>query len=131
MKAVRTIALLAPLTLAGCALVLCGCKTVGPNYKAPPVPAPPSFSDDGHNGDWASAKPADAADRGTWWAIYQDPGLNTLEQRCASANQNIAASLHAYQQAHDLVREATHRSTPRSPSAARPRATVSRRILQG
>ena len=106
MKAVRTIALLAPLTLAGCALVLCGCKTVGPNYKAPPVPAPPSFSDDGHNGDWASATPADAADRGTWWAIYQDPGLNTLEQRCASANQNIAASLHAYQQAHDLVRQA-------------------------
>ncbi len=40
-----TIALLAPLTLAGCALLLTGCKTVGPNYKAPPVPAPPSFSD--------------------------------------------------------------------------------------
>ena len=112
MKAVRTIALLAPLTLAGCALVLCGCKTVGPNYKAPPVPAPPSFSDDGHNGDWASATPADAADRGTWWAIYQDPGLNTLEQRCASANQNIAASLHAYQQAHDLVRQTPRIALP-------------------
>ena len=105
MKAFRTIALLAPLTLAGCALLLAGCKTVGPNYKAPPVPAPPSFSDDGHNGDWASAKPADAADRGTWWAIYQNPELNDLGTRCASANQNIAASLHAYQQAHDLVRE--------------------------
>ena len=102
MKAVRTIALLAPLALAGC-------KTVGPNYKVPPVPAPPSFSDDGHNGDWTSAAPADAADHGTWWTIYQDPDLNTLEQHCASANQNIAAALHAYQQAHDLVRE-THAS---------------------
>jgi NodT family efflux transporter outer membrane factor (OMF) lipoprotein len=104
-----TIALLAPLTLAGCVLLLTGCKTVGPNYKAPPVPAPPSFTDDGHNGDWASAAPADAADRGAWWAIYQDPDLNTLEQHCASANQSIVAALHAYEQAHDLVRE-THAS---------------------
>jgi len=90
-------------------LLLTGCKTVGPNYKAPPVPAPPSFSDEGHNGDWAAAAPADAADRGAWWAIYQDPDLNTLEQHCASANQSIVAALHAYEQAHDLVRE-THAS---------------------
>jgi NodT family efflux transporter outer membrane factor (OMF) lipoprotein len=86
------------------ALALGGCK-VGPNYKAPPVPAPPSYSDNGHYGDWASAKPADAADRGAWWAIYRDPALNDLEQRCAAANQSIAAALHVYEQAHDLVRE--------------------------
>jgi NodT family efflux transporter outer membrane factor (OMF) lipoprotein len=86
------------------ALTLGGCK-VGPNYKAPAVPAPPAFSDDGHNGIWAAAKPADGVSRGDWWAIYQDPELNDLEQRCASANQNIAAALHAYEQAHDLVRE--------------------------
>lgn len=92
----RWIAILAPLALGGC--------LVGPNYKAPSVPAPPAYSDDGHNGDWAAAKPADAADRGAWWIIYQDPELNDLEQRCASANQSIAAALHSYDQAHDLVR---------------------------
>jgi NodT family efflux transporter outer membrane factor (OMF) lipoprotein len=91
------IALLAGLVLSGC--------MVGPNYKAPAAPAPPAYSDDGHNGDWAAAKPADAADRGAWWAIYQDAELNDLEQRCATANQSIAAALHAYEQAHDLVRE--------------------------
>ncbi len=37
-------------------------------------------------------------------AIYQDAELSDLEQRCAAANQNIAAALHAYEQAHDLVR---------------------------
>jgi NodT family efflux transporter outer membrane factor (OMF) lipoprotein len=68
------------------------------------MPAPPSYSDNGHYGDWASANPTDAADRGAWWAIYQDPELNDLEQRCAAANQSIAAALHAYEQAHDLVR---------------------------
>jgi len=86
------------------ALALAGCL-VGPNYKAPAVPAPPAYSDNGHYGDWASAKPADAADRGAWWTIYQDTELNDLEQRCAAANQSIAAALHAYEQAHDLVRE--------------------------
>jgi NodT family efflux transporter outer membrane factor (OMF) lipoprotein len=86
------------------ALALAGCM-VGPNYKAPAVPAPPAYSGDGHYGDWASAKPADAADRGAWWTIYQDSELNDLEQRCATANQSIAAALHAYEQAHDLVRE--------------------------
>lgn len=85
------------------AVALNGCM-VGPNYKAPAVPAPPAYSDNGHYGDWASAKPADAADRGAWWAVYQDQELNDLEQRCASANQSIAAALHAYEQAHDLVR---------------------------
>jgi NodT family efflux transporter outer membrane factor (OMF) lipoprotein len=86
------------------ALTLAGCM-VGPNYKAPAVPAPPSYSDNGHYGDWASARPADAADRGAWWTIYQNAELNDLEQRCATANQDIAAALHAYEQAHDLVRE--------------------------
>jgi NodT family efflux transporter outer membrane factor (OMF) lipoprotein len=86
------------------ALALGGCM-VGPNYKKPAVPAPPAYSDNGHNGDWASAKPADAADRGAWWTIYQNTELNDLEQRCATANQDIAAALQAYDQAHDLVRE--------------------------
>ena len=82
---------------------LAGCL-VGPNYKKPVVPAPPAYSGDGRYGDWATAAPADSADRGTWWAVYGDVQLNELEQRCAAANQQIAAALHAYEQAHDLVR---------------------------
>ncbi len=85
-------------------LAIGGCK-VGPNYRAPTMPAPPAYSDNGHNGNWSAASPNDAANRGDWWAIYQDAELNDLEQRCATANQNIAAALHAYEQAHDLVRE--------------------------
>jgi NodT family efflux transporter outer membrane factor (OMF) lipoprotein len=85
-------------------LALGGCK-VGPNYKAPVMPAPPEYSDNGHNGDWAAAAPADQTDRGAWWTVYKDTELNDLEQRCATANQNIEAALHAYEQAHDLVRE--------------------------
>lgn len=86
------------------ALSLAGCK-VGPNYRVPPVPAPPAYSDNGHNGEWSAASPADSTVRGDWWTIYGDAVLNDFEQRCATSNQNIAAALHAYEQAHDLVRE--------------------------
>lgn len=85
-------------------LAIAGCK-VGPNYKAPAMPAPPAYSEEGRNGAWAVAKPGDTADRGTWWTVYGDAELNELEQRCATANQSIAAALQAYEQAHDLVRE--------------------------
>lgn len=86
-------------------LALAGCRVVGPNYQVPAMPAPPpaTFSDEGRNDGWTPASPADSADRGAWWAIYNDTELNTLEQQCATANQNIAAALHAYEQAHDIV----------------------------
>jgi NodT family efflux transporter outer membrane factor (OMF) lipoprotein len=96
-------------TVAGCALLaalaVAGCK-VGPNYRAPSMPAPPAYSEDGHNGDWKAATPADGLDRGDWWTVYNDAELNNLEERCAKSNQSLEASLHAYEQAHDLVREA-------------------------
>ncbi len=91
-------------TAALATLALAGCM-VGPNYKTPTVPAPPAYSDNGHNGDWTAATPADSVNRGAWWTIYQSSELNDLEERCANANQDIVAALHAYEQAHDLVRE--------------------------
>ncbi len=87
----------------GCVAVLSGCM-VGPNYRKPATPAPPTYSDNGRYGKWSAASPADAVNRGDWWTVYNDPQLNSLEQRCASSNQQIAAALHAYEQAHDLVR---------------------------
>lgn len=86
------------------ALALSGCK-VGPNYKVPTMPAPPAYSDNGHNGIWTTATPADGILRGDWWTVYQDSTLNDFEQRCAKSNQTIEAALHTYEQAHDIVRE--------------------------
>jgi NodT family efflux transporter outer membrane factor (OMF) lipoprotein len=86
------------------AVALSGCK-VGPNYKAPAMPAPPAYSEEGHNGDWKDAAPSDGLDRGEWWAVYNDPSLNELEVRCAKSNASLEAALHAYEQAHDIVRE--------------------------
>jgi NodT family efflux transporter outer membrane factor (OMF) lipoprotein len=85
-------------------LAVSGCK-VGPNYHVPAAASAPTYSEDGHNGDWKPANPADGSVRADWWTVYRDSNLNDLEQRCAAANQNIAAALHTYEQAHALVLE--------------------------
>ena len=86
-------------------LALGGCK-VGPNYRAPAMPAPPAYSDNGHNGNWSAASPADTVNRGDWWEVYQDAELNGLEQRCATANRAAAEE------------SAAHRFSSRCRSAA-------------
>jgi outer membrane protein TolC len=35
---------------------------------------------------WAQAAPADAAPRGPWWTLFNDPVLNQLEARIDVSN---------------------------------------------
>jgi outer membrane protein TolC len=66
-------------------LGLTGCM-VGPDYKKPDAPASAAFKElDG----WHIAHPADAADRGAWWSIYDDPVLDGLERRIDISNQTL------------------------------------------
>jgi len=82
-----------PVAGMGLALLLSGCM-VGPKYKVPTAPTPPAFKEgaaDGFKGnaDWQLAKPADAMPRGTWWTVFNDPGLNALEPQVETANQTL------------------------------------------
>jgi|HubBroStandDraft_4_1064222.scaffolds.fasta_scaffold75594_2 NodT family efflux transporter outer membrane factor (OMF) lipoprotein len=81
------------------ASVLGGCL-VGPNYHRPAVEAPPAFKE---AQGWTPAQPADGLDRGDWWTIFNDPLLNSLEAKVEISNQNLAAALAAYEQAHAVV----------------------------
>jgi NodT family efflux transporter outer membrane factor (OMF) lipoprotein len=85
-------ALLAASPLAGC--------LVGPNYHRPPVETPPAFKE---ASGWTPAQPADQVDRGDWWTMFNDPLLNSLEAKVEVSNQNLAAALAAYEQAHAVV----------------------------
>jgi NodT family efflux transporter outer membrane factor (OMF) lipoprotein len=78
---------------------LSGCL-VGPNYHRPPVATPPAFKE---AQGWTPAQPADGLDRGDWWSIFQDSTLDGLERKVAVSNQNLAAALAAYEQAHAVV----------------------------
>ena len=97
-----------------CAM-LAGCN-VGPKYVPPTITAPPVFKEsptqfkeaDG----WTVAQPQDAALRGKWWEIYNDPELNALEEQLNIDNQNIREAFANFMEARTLVREARSQYFP-------------------
>src|SRR3954463_10003177 len=84
------------------AAALAGCA-VGPRYEGAPAMEnmPAAFKEAG--ADWVPAQPQDAADRGPWWQVFQDPQLSDLVARVEVSNQNVAAAVASYQQARALV----------------------------
>ncbi|WP_341313816.1 efflux transporter outer membrane subunit [Paraburkholderia sp. IMGN_8] len=88
---------------AALATVLAGCA-VGPDYKRPAAQIPASYKEAAPG--WKVAQPADQQDRGNWWTIYEDPQLNTLEDKLNASNQTVAQFAAAYRQARALVGEA-------------------------
>jgi NodT family efflux transporter outer membrane factor (OMF) lipoprotein len=64
---------------------------VGPKYQRPGAAAPPAFKEDLPAG-WKEAQPNDAALRGKWWRVYNDPRLDALEDQVSISNQNVLAA---------------------------------------
>ena len=91
-------------SLASVALMLfVGCM-VGPNYKRPSAPVPPEYKTaaavpppNPPNGSWKQATPSTPQQvQPDWWKLYNDPELNTLEVKVASANQTLKAAYQSY-----------------------------------
>ena len=76
--------------------------TVGPNYQRPSTVVPEAYKE---AQNWLPATPADALDRGPWWALFDDPVLNDLAAQIEVSNQNVAAAVATYAQARALIRE--------------------------
>ena len=96
------VALAAALAAAAC--------TVGPDYQRPDVPVPAAYKEAWKPGPkaagWRVGRPEDAADRGAWWSIYDDPVLDGLERQIDISNQTLKAAEAAYRQAEAIVAEA-------------------------
>jgi NodT family efflux transporter outer membrane factor (OMF) lipoprotein len=113
-------------------LGLLGCN-VGPKYLRPAVPVPSAFkeSDPQRAPDgtvWKPAQPQDAMLRGKWWEIYQEPELNSLEEKLNISNQNVARALEDFMAARAQVRQARSSYYPTvsvGPSYARNRSSQS------
>jgi len=88
--------------LATCCLFLSSCM-VGPKYQRPAAPVPDVYKEPLPEG-WKQAQPSDAAIRGKWWEVYNDPQLNALEEQVNVSNQNVVAAVAQYRQARDSVR---------------------------
>jgi NodT family efflux transporter outer membrane factor (OMF) lipoprotein len=89
-------------------MMLAGCN-VGPKYVPPATTAPPAYKESPEqfkeNGAWTVAQPQDAALRGKWWEIYNEPDLNALEDDLNVDNQNIREAFENFMEARALVRE--------------------------
>jgi NodT family efflux transporter outer membrane factor (OMF) lipoprotein len=111
--------------LAIAALELTGC-VVGPKYHQPAAQAPPAYKE---VGDWKPAQPNEQNLGGSWWTIFQDPQLNTLQEQVNVSNQNLKAAEAQFRQSRATLRyyRADYYPTvTAAPSATRQR-TSSRR----
>lgn len=80
---------------------LSGCM-VGPDYHKPAVETPVSYKE---APGWTQAHPTDAAVKGAWWSVYNDPELNQLEPLVEVNNQTLAADYAAFRQAEAVTDE--------------------------
>jgi NodT family efflux transporter outer membrane factor (OMF) lipoprotein len=94
---------------------LAGCN-VGPKYVPPAITAPAAFKESpaqfNETDGWTVAQPQDAALRGKWWEIYNEPELNALEEELNIDNQNIKEYFENFMEAQALVREARSQYFP-------------------
>src|SRR5690606_30927843 len=91
------------------AVLLSGCA-VGPEYQRPAVEIPAAFKEarlsTGETLQWKKAQPADSLARGRWWAVFQDPMLDSLEDQAMRANQDLKAAAARVEQARALKKTA-------------------------
>ena len=76
---------------------------IGPNYSRPETATPQAYKE---AGDWIVAQPNDAAPKGKWWEVFNDPVLNALEERVSVSNQTLKAAEARYRQARAAVQVA-------------------------
>ena len=88
-----------------------GC--VGPTYVRPAVTTPsaykevPTVAAPGPTSDtWQPAQPGDAQMKGKWWELFNEPGLNALEEQLNINNQTIAQYFQNFMAARAQVAEA-------------------------
>jgi outer membrane protein, multidrug efflux system len=84
------------------ASLLAGCN-LAPNYQKPGMTTPVAYTG---MGPWTPASPDDAAPRGDWWVVYDDPVLNGLEAGIERSNPDLASALSRYDEAVQSANEA-------------------------
>jgi len=76
-----------------------GCA-VGPDYHRPTADVPQAWHPDA---PWHEAAPNDAARKGHWWEVFQDPALDPLVEQALLGNQNLHVAAARLDQARSQV----------------------------
>lgn len=68
---------------------------VGPDYVRPETQASTAFRD----ADWVRAAPSESVPRGSWWTVFSDSGLDSLEGHALAHNEDLRATAARVEQA--------------------------------
>nr|WP_156938860.1 efflux transporter outer membrane subunit [Asaia astilbis] len=110
------------------ALTLPGC--VGPKYHKPDLWSPSQYDMHAHSGQAGSQTSADAPDP-TWWKIFNDPTLTSLETRLATQNLDIQrATAQLAQSRAQLMMAGAERFPGLSASGSYTRSQYSSKMIQ-
>ncbi|MGA7781678.1 MAG: efflux transporter outer membrane subunit [Paraburkholderia sp.] len=94
-------------------MALTGCS-LAPHYEVPDVPVAAQYQS---QGPWITASPADQLDRTGWWKLYQEPGLDDLEQRLIANNPDLSAAYFHYVQAEAYIKQVSSQLYPQVSAA--------------
>jgi len=116
-----------------CLSLLSSACMVGPKYQRAAAPVPVAYKEtpppsSPETPAWKPAQPSDAANRGKWWEVYNDPELNALEEQVSISNQNVLAAEAQLRAARAAVRIARSNLFPTatvSPSIINSRSSAS------
>jgi len=82
--------------------VVMGC-TAGPDYQRPDAPVPARYRE---AEGWKRATPREAGSHAAWWGVYNDPVLESLQQRIDVSNQSLRAAEASFREVRALARGA-------------------------
>jgi NodT family efflux transporter outer membrane factor (OMF) lipoprotein len=89
--------------LACSAVAMLGGCNLAPTYHPPAISAPPQYkSIDG----WTPATPSDSEPGSDWWAVFQDPVLDSLERTLDGDNPDLQAAVARYDEARGYAEQA-------------------------
>src|ERR1700678_935730 len=91
--------------LAGSAALtlLLGACSLAPPLKTPVIPAGDAYKE---GGAWMQAQPCDHLPRDSWWTLYGNAELDSLQTQLIAANPTLAAAFANYAQARALADQA-------------------------
>lgn len=85
------------ITFIAVAMLLAGCKSVGPDYQRPNLDVPAQYSE--------AADAAESKVISTWWMLYQDQTLNDLVNKARQNNTDIKLAVARIEEADAVARE--------------------------
>lgn len=90
--------------------ILAGCS-MAPKFEKPAMDIPPAFKEEAgaaaaakSSAWWQKAQSLEAEDRGSWWKMFGDETLNSLQDQAAAGNQPLKGYAARVEQARAAVR---------------------------